>query len=146
MYETPGSRIEQKVQELSETFELGQFLDELGETYSHGMKQRVVLSAALLHDPKVLVVDEPLVGLDPQGASTLKAVLTRFAAEGGIVFMSTHTLSLAEEVADRVGVIHRGRVIALGQPAELRRTAHTDGRLEEAFLRLTSEETSSSPP
>ena len=139
MYHLPKPETERKIRELSETFEMESFLDELAETYSHGMKQRVVISAALLHNPKVVVVDEPTVGLDPKGASILKHVLRQQSRQGISVFVSTHTLSLAEEVADRVGIIHRGRIIALGALDDILRTARTDGRLEEAFLRLTEE-------
>jgi len=139
MYGMPKDTIRRRVQELVATFELGEFLDELGDTYSHGMKQRVVLSAALLHEPKVIVVDEPLVGLDPKGANVLKRVLKDQSERGTCIFMSTHTLSLAEEVADRVGIIHKGRIVALGAMDDIRSMGETDGRLEEAFLRLTEE-------
>lgn len=145
MYEVPKEQVEKKVENLSEIFGLEYFIDELGETYSHGMKQRVVISAALLHDPRVLVVDEPLVGLDPQGANTLKQVLMKCSSEGTTIFMSTHTLSLAEEVADRVGILYEGNIIALGNLAEIRDLAQTDGHLEEAFLRLTQEVSSAAP-
>jgi ABC-2 type transport system ATP-binding protein len=140
MYGMSRRRAEQEMEELIETFGLHDFIDELGETYSHGMKQRVVISAALIHEPRIIVVDEPLVGLDPKGANTLKRVLRQKSEEGVCIFMSTHTLSLAEEVADRVGIIHNGRLIALGVLDDIRRMARTDGRLEEAFLRLTREE------
>mgnify|MGYP001036215723 CR=1 FL=1 len=139
MYRLPKAETERKARELSETFEMGSFLDELAETYSHGMKQRVVISAALLHSPKVVVVDEPTVGLDPKGASILKGVLREQSRRGATVFISTHTLSFAEAVSDRVGIIHRGRLIALGALDDILRAARTDGRLEEAFLRLTEE-------
>ncbi len=145
MYELDPQQTERRISELSETFGMAHFLDELGETYSHGMKQRVVISAAMLHDPEVLVVDEPLVGLDPQGANTLKRVMTRAADNGTSIFMSTHTLSLAEEVADRVGVLDEGEIIALGDLSEIREKAQTKGHLEEAFLRLTRETTSTAP-
>jgi ABC-2 type transport system ATP-binding protein len=139
MYGMARPAIEEKVAWLSETFELESFLDDLGQTYSHGMKQRVVMSAALLHDPRVLVIDEPTVGLDPKGANTLKGILRRLAREGAAVFMSTHTLAVAEETADRVGIIREGNLIALGTLDEIYATAETDRRLEQAFLRLTEE-------
>jgi ABC-2 type transport system ATP-binding protein len=140
MYKLPRERTGQRIKELTQTFNLGEFIDELGETYSHGMKQRVVISAALLHEPKIIVVDEPLIGLDPRGGNILKKAFRELVEQGTTIFMSTHTLSLAEEVADRVGIIHRGRIIALGVLEEIRELAKTDGRLEEAFLRLTEEE------
>ncbi|MCK4283605.1 MAG: ABC transporter ATP-binding protein [Candidatus Brocadiae bacterium] len=139
VYGVDRSSVAEKIAHLSDLFEMEEFLDELGQTYSHGMKQRVVVSAALLHDPKVLVIDEPMVGLDPRGANTLKTVLKDLTRDGVTVFMSTHTLAVAEETADRVGVIRRGSIIALGDLAQIHATARTDGRLEEAFLRLTEE-------
>jgi len=139
MYGMERRATDHKVAELAELFELGDFLDELGQTYSHGMKQRVVISAALMHEPQVLVIDEPTVGLDPKGANTLKSVLRRLTAGGVAVFMSTHTLGVAEETADRVGIIRQGSLIALGTLEEIYATARTDRRLEEAFLRLTEE-------
>ena len=98
------------------------------ENYSHGMRQKIVMSAALIHDPRVLVIDEPMVGLDPLSARTVKTVLRERVADGCAVLMSTHTLSVAEEVADRVGIIHRGRLIAEGTCEELRRQASARGR------------------
>ena len=137
MYGLSRSDTGRKIAKMTEWFELAGFLDELGETYSHGMKQRVVISAALLHDPQVIAVDEPLVGLDPKGANTLKRVFRDRAERGAAIFMSTHTLSLAEEVADRVGILNRGHLIATGSPESIRREARVDARLEDAFLALT---------
>jgi ABC-2 type transport system ATP-binding protein len=139
MYKLPKAAMEARITEMADTFELHEFLDELCETYSHGMKQRIVLSAALLHNPQVIVVDEPLIGLDPKGSNVLKRVFRNLASDGAAVFISTHTLSLAEEIADRVGIIHNGRIVALGELADIKKLAATDGRLEEAFLRLTEE-------
>ena len=139
MYGMDRSAIERKIGSLSELFETDGFLDELAQTYSHGMKQRVVVSAAMLHEPRVLVIDEPMVGLDPKGARTLKAVLGDLTGDGVIVFMSTHTLAVAEEIADRVGIIREGSIIALGNLEQIYATARTDRRLEDAFLRLTEE-------
>jgi ABC-2 type transport system ATP-binding protein len=137
MYGLPRSDTGRKIAQMAEWFELAGFLDELGETYSHGMKQRVVITAALLHDPQVLVVDEPLVGLDPKGANTLKQVFRDSAERGVTIFMSTHTLALAEEIADTVGILNRGHLIATGSPESIRLEATADARLEDAFLALT---------
>ena len=126
-----------KVARMIELFELGEFADQLAENYSHGMKQRVVMAAALLHDPSVIVIDEPMVGLDPRSAKLLKNILTGKAREGACVFMSTHTLSVAEDIADRVGIIDRGDLVALGTIGELRRQARVGGRLEDVFLAIT---------
>ncbi len=139
MYGVGPERTQERIAEMVELFELGSFLDELAETYSHGMKQRVVVSAALLHEPKVIVIDEPMVGLDPKGANTLKTVLRALAGRGVTVFMSTHTLAVAEQTADRIGILRSGRLIALGTLEEVYGAARTEKRLEEAFLRLTEE-------
>jgi len=125
----------------SEQFALGEFLDELAETYSHGMRQRLVFASALLHDPAVLVVDEPMVGLDPRSVRLVKDLLRARAAAGTAVFMSTHTLAVAEEIAGRIGVIDRGCLRFLGTQEELQKElAVGDSSLEELFLRLTTGE------
>jgi len=128
-----------RAQELLELFDLKAWADELVESYSHGMKQRLTMAAALLHRPELLVVDEPMIGLDPRGAVLVKSLLRRLAADGrSTVFLSTHTLEVAEELCDRVAILHRGRMIALGTLADLRaQVGDSGGRLEELFLRLT---------
>jgi ABC-2 type transport system ATP-binding protein len=117
-----------------------EFADQLAEGYSHGMKQRVVLAAALLHDPQVLIVDEPMVGLDPRTVRTVKDILRQRAEEGRTVFMSTHTLDVAESIADRIAIIHQGRIINCGTLAQLRAQAAHEHRLEDIFLELTRPE------
>jgi len=127
---------------LLELFQLAERSEELVETYSHGMRQRLVMAAALLHRPRLLVVDEPMVGLDPRGAELVKSLFRSFAREqGGTVFLSTHTLEVAEQVCDRVAIINHGRLVARGSMAELRRLAGSGeaGGLQEMFLRLTEE-------
>jgi ABC-2 type transport system ATP-binding protein len=128
-----------QLEELSRRLDMNGFLDELCETYSHGMKQKVALAAALVHAPRVLVVDEPMVGLDPRTARITRDIFRELANAGGTVFMSTHTLDVAEQLADRIGIIHHGRLVALGTLADLRGQAQMDGRLEDIFLRLTEE-------
>jgi len=124
----------------SEYFGLGPFLDDLAETYSLGMKQRLVLAAALLHDPPVLVIDEPMVGLDPRSSRLVKDLLRRRAKDGATVFMSTHMLALAEEIADRIGIVNQGRLAFLGTLAELRgELASPHAALEPLFLELTGD-------
>ena len=119
-------------------FSLADWSGELIESYSHGMKQRLIMAAALVHEPEVLVVDEPMVGLDPRAILMVKGLLRRLAAEGVTVFMSTHTLPVAEDICDRIGVIHRGRLVASGTTAELRREANAGSAdLEQVFLNLT---------
>ncbi len=121
-------------------FSLADWPDELIESYSHGMKQRLILASALVHDPSVIIVDEPTVGLDPAAIRLLKDLFRRLAADGTTIFMSTHSLSVAEEICDRIGVIHHGRLIATGTVEELRREAEiADANLERVFLRLTAE-------
>lgn len=127
----------------ADRFEMHDFLDELTETYSHGMRQRVVFAAAVLHDPKVIVLDEPTVALDPKSTKLVKDLLRERAAGGTAVFMSTHTLSIAEEIADRIGIIHHGRMIFVGTVEELRAARASDhASLEQIFLQLTAEEES----
>jgi ABC-2 type transport system ATP-binding protein len=110
------------------------------------MKQKVALAAALIHGPRVLIVDEPMVGLDPRTARVIKDIFRELADTGHTVFMSTHTLDVAEQLADRIGIIHHGRLVALGTLAELREQARLDGRLEDVFLRLTEEAPDETPP
>jgi len=112
--------------------------DELIEAYSHGMKQRLVLSAAVLHEPPVLVVDEPMVGLDPHGARRIKNLFRELAAAGRTVFLSTHSLDVAQEVCDRVGILYKGRIVAMGKVDDLMNSGDHD--LEAVFLRITEEE------
>lgn len=134
------SRIESAAGELIERFNLGDFVNKPIEGLSHGTRQRVAIASALLHDPEVFVIDEPMVGLDPQHARVVKDILKERSRAGMTAFVSTHQLSLAEELADRIGIIHQGRLIALGTRDELRRQSGAEGPLEQAFLALTAEE------
>ncbi|HPK02216.1 MAG TPA: ABC transporter ATP-binding protein [Candidatus Sumerlaeota bacterium] len=122
-------------------FRLTPAADQFIENYSHGMRQKLVFAAALMHEPQVLIVDEPMVGLDPQSARTVKQVLREQADAGRTIFLSTHTLSVAEELADRIGVINKGQLVFLGTIRELRARLARDGSLEDLFLLLTEEET-----
>jgi ABC-2 type transport system ATP-binding protein len=120
-------------------FELADFVDDLTESYSHGMKQRLVFAAAMLHDPAVLVIDEPMVGLDPRSVRILKDLLRAKSRAGTTVFLSTHTLALAEELADRIGILDRGRLMFLGTVTELEHQLQLhETSLERLFLELTS--------
>jgi ABC-2 type transport system ATP-binding protein len=138
LYDLDREAAARRSAELSERFEVQPFLDDLTENYSHGMKQRVVLTAAMLHDPQVLVVDEPMVGLDPRSARTVKETFRELADRGRTVFVSTHTLSLAEQIADRIGIINKGRLSACGTLDELRQQRQAGEGLEDLFLALTS--------
>ncbi|MDI6726810.1 MAG: ABC transporter ATP-binding protein [Smithellaceae bacterium] len=134
----PPETAQPRTAALLDNFSLRAWGDELIESYSHGMKQRLIIAAALLHEPKVIVVDEPMVGLDPAGIRLVRELLRQKAREGVTVFISTHILEIAEDLCDRIGVIHRGRLIALGAAAQLREQAELrEGDLEEVFLRLT---------
>jgi ABC-2 type transport system ATP-binding protein len=138
MYSMPPDRAEQQAQHLMNRLQITTFADQLAEGYSHGMKQRVALAAALLHDPQVLVVDEPMIGLDPRSVRTVKELFRELVAAGRTVFMSTHTLDVAESIADRIAIINQGRIVACGTLAELRSKAAHEHRLEDIFLELTN--------
>lgn len=121
-------------------FDLADWGDQLVESYSHGMKKRLAMASALLHDPEVIIIDEPMVGLDPLGARKVRGLFRELAEKGRTVFLTTHELSTAEAVCDRIGIIHHGRMIGVGDVEELSRKAKIPGsRLEEVFLRLTLE-------
>jgi len=136
MYGIPPAERDARVASLVRLFEIEGYLDALAESCSHGMKQRVVLAAALLHRPEVLVVDEPLVGLDPQNARLVKRVFREEAARGASILMSTHTLSVAEEVSDRIGILHEGRLVAVGTMDDLRARSRAGGSLEDLFFSI----------
>jgi ABC-2 type transport system ATP-binding protein len=133
-----GPDVEERIDRFMELFSLVPWKDELLESYSHGMRQKLLISSALIHDPELIVVDEPMVGLDPRAARLLKDLLRTFVERGGSVFLSTHTLEVAEAVCDRIGIISEGRIIALGTMEELRGQADAGGaHLEEIFLKVT---------
>lgn len=136
LYSMERSVLEERTHELFETFHLTDYYHELAENLSHGTRQRLVIASALLHDPKIFVIDEPMVGLDPMHARVVKQVFRERAKAGMTIFLSTHQLAVAEEVADRIGIIHEGRLIALGTVGELRAQTHEQGGLEKVFLSL----------
>ncbi len=138
LYGQEGDGVERRINELLEVFELTPWKDELTESYSHGMRQKLIISSALVHRPEVIVVDEPMVGLDPKSGRLLKDLLRRFVERGGTVLMSTHTLEIAEGMCDRIAIILKGKLIAYGTMAELREQhVGGDASLEELFLKLT---------
>jgi ABC-2 type transport system ATP-binding protein len=142
IYGVSQSDLDKLGMEYLEMFELMDWKDELIEGYSHGMKQRLIISSALLHRPKIFIIDEPMVGLDPRGVRLVKDLFTQMAHERGMaVFLSTHTLAVAEEICTMVTIIHKGRLIASDTPANIKNTiAKTSGNLEKAFLQLTGEQ------
>jgi ABC-2 type transport system ATP-binding protein len=137
LYEVEGGGRTKEIDRLIELFGMKDFVRELTESYSHGMKQRLVLAATLLHKPKVILVDEPLVGLDPHTARLVKQVFREQARAGTSIFMSTHVLSVAEDFADRIGIMLQGKIVALGRLEDLRRQAQMEGRLEDVFFKIT---------
>jgi ABC-2 type transport system ATP-binding protein len=127
-----------RVREMLELFELTRWENELVESFSHGMKQRLVMSAAFLHRPRAVAVDEPMVGLDPRGARLIKDVFRRMSERGVSILMSTHTLEVAQEMSHRISIIQKGRIIAQGTVDEVRQLAGGgDAHLTEVFLKLT---------
>ncbi|WP_422931116.1 ABC transporter ATP-binding protein [Singulisphaera sp. PoT] len=137
MYGSDHRSATKRLDELIETFEMTDYVDELCESYSQGMKQRIVFASALIHDPKVLIVDEPLVGLDPRSARIVKDLFVSQAKSGVAVLMSTHLLSIAEELADTIGIVDHGKMLAHGTLADLREDLQSHGPLEDLFLKLT---------
>ncbi len=137
LYGQDGERVERRLNELLELFELAPWRDELTEAYSHGMRQKLIIASALVHRPEVVVVDEPMVGLDPRSAKLLKALFREFVDRGGTIFMSTHTLEVAEAMCDRIAIIQEGNIVACGTMDELRAQTAEGLSLEELFLQLT---------
>lgn len=139
LYSVPFEVTKSRGLELLQNYGLIDVQDELIESYSHGMKQRLATCGALLHDPKVLILDEPMVGLDPQGALLLKRSLKQYANDGMTIFLSTHSLNIAEEIADRIGILHCGKLIASGSLSEIQNLVGSSSLpLEEMFLSLTT--------
>ncbi len=139
LYAMPPAKADEKIEEVIELFHLDEFVDDLTERYSHGMRQRTVFAAALVHDPKLLIADEPTVGLDPKSVRELKLLLRKLAGAGMTIFLSTHTLDLAQELADRIGILDRGRLLGCGDMTDLRKQAAMDGSLEDLFMKITEE-------
>jgi ABC-2 type transport system ATP-binding protein len=139
LFHMPEARVQQNLSELIKRFNLEMFARKPIEGLSHGTRQRVAIVSALLHDPEAFIIDEPMVGLDPQHARVVKDILKERATAGMAVLLSTHQLSVAEEMADRIGIMHQGRLIAVGTPGELRHESGQAGPLEDVFLALTKD-------
>jgi ABC-2 type transport system ATP-binding protein len=138
LYGLDGTGVTDRLREMLDLFELGRWEHELVESFSHGMKQRLVMGAAFMHRPRAVLVDEPMVGLDPRGARLIKDVFRRMSERGVAILMSTHTLEVAQEMCDRISIILRGNIIARGTVAELRALAGGDDeQLTPVFLKLT---------
>jgi ABC-2 type transport system ATP-binding protein len=140
LFHMTDEKIETNANELILRFHLTDFVDLPLESLSHGTRQRVAIVSALLHEPEVFVIDEPMVGLDPQHARVVKDVLKERSRAGMTILVSTHQLSIAEEMADRIGIIHNGKLVAVGNRDELRKQSGNSGQLEEIFLSLTASE------
>ena len=141
LYQVNGDFVKEKREELLNLFAIKDFENELVESYSHGMRQKLVITAALIHNPKVIIVDEPMVGLDPKGMRQVKEIFKQLTKSGVTIFMSTHTMSVAQEMCHRIGIINKGKLIALGNMNDLQKQAQVSSGLEDVFLQLTSSET-----
>lgn len=138
VYKVPGSVRKERMEYFLEMFELTDAVQDLIKSYSHGMKQKIVLTGALIHDPMLWVLDEPMVGLDPKSSHLLKEQMRSHCDKGNTVFFSTHVLEVAEKLCDRIGIIHRGKLIAIGTMDELRQGDKAES-LENIFLELTEQ-------
>ncbi len=138
IYGVNATEFQEKSGQLLQMFSLMDRAHELIESYSHGMKQRLIMAGALLHDPLIIVVDEPMVGLDPKGMNMVKTLFLKLAEKGTTIFMSTHTLRLAEDICHRIGIINQGELIASGTINELKEKIKIDqADLEEVFFQFT---------
>lgn len=138
LYGLDEAAVGSRAHEMLELFELGRWEKELVESFSHGMKQRLIMCAAFLHRPQAVLVDEPMVGLDPRGARLIKDVFRKMSASGVAILMSTHTLEVAEEMCDRISIILHGKIIARGTVSEVRAmSGNPDDQLTNVFLKLT---------
>ncbi|MEO7965709.1 MAG: ABC transporter ATP-binding protein [Gemmatimonadaceae bacterium] len=140
LYQQEGKDVEHRARELLALFDLEEWRDEVVESYSHGMRQKLIISSAFVHRPDVIVVDEPMVGLDPKAAKTIKDLFREYTRRGHTIMMSTHTLEVAQTLCDRIAIIQKGKIRACGTMNDLRQNAvRGDEGLEEIFLRLTGE-------
>jgi ABC-2 type transport system ATP-binding protein len=140
LYDQSGKEVEHRARELLALFDLEEWRDELVESYSHGMRQKLIISSAFVHRPEVIVVDEPMVGLDPKAAKILKDLFREYTRRGHTIMMSTHTLEVAQSLCDRIGIIQGGKIRACGTMDELREHAEAGATgLEHIFLKLTGE-------
>lgn len=138
LYGAKGKAVDHRAEEFLALFDLEPWRNELVESYSHGMRQKIIIASAFVHEPAVIVVDEPMVGLDPKSSRTLKELFRRYTDDGHTVMMSTHTLEVAEGMCDRIGIMQRGKLVTCGTMPELR-GEHEEPDLEHIFLRLTGE-------
>jgi len=140
LYTLDKDRLRDETERLLGLFHMEDRGNQLMESYSHGMRQKIVICSALLPDPRLIIIDEPMVGLDPKSIRTVKDILRRSANEGTTVLMSTHTLSLAEEISDRIGILSRGQLIVEGSLDEIMMRSKVSEKLEDIFLTMTAED------
>jgi len=139
VFEVPAAEREQRAKQLLTMFELEAAIPDLVQSFSHGMKQKLAVTAALMHRPSLMILDEPMTGLDPKSSHLFKELMREHCDQGGSVFFSTHVLDVAERLCDRIGIINRGRLVAVGTMDELRSKAAGESTLESIFLELTRE-------
>ena len=140
IYDVPDDLRKKRIQELAESFEMEAALNDQIQSYSHGMRQKIVIMGVLIHDPSVWILDEPMTGLDPKSSFTLKEMMKTHAAAGKTVFFSTHVLEVAEKLCDRVAIINKGKLLFYGTMEEMRENFRSNGSLEKIFLELTENE------
>jgi len=140
IYDVPGDLRKKRIHELAESFEMEAALNDQIQSYSHGMRQKIVIMGVLIHDPSVWILDEPMTGLDPKSSFTLKEMMKTHAAAGKTVFFSTHVLEVAEKLCDRVAIINKGKLLFYGTMEEMRENFRSNGSLEKIFLELTENE------
>ena len=140
IYNVPGELRRERIKGLAESFEMEAALNDQIQSYSHGMRQKIVIMGVLIHDPSVWILDEPMTGLDPKSSFTLKEMMKTHAAAGKTVFFSTHVLEVAEKLCDRVAIINKGKLLFYGTMEEMRENFRSNGSLEKIFLELTENE------
>ena len=140
MYDIAAEERTEKIKQYTRIFNIEDALGDIISSYSHGMKQKLVLTSALMSNPDLFILDEPMVGLDPKSSFNLKEIMRNMCNDGKSVFFSTHVMEVAEKLCDRIAIINKGKIIAMGSMEELRRTAQEKESLENIFLELTENE------
>lgn len=137
VYKVGKAERDERIKKYTTLFEINNALGDIIESYSHGMQQKLVLTSALIHEPELMVLDEPMVGLDPKASFSLKEIMKEYCSKGKCIFFSTHVLEVAERICDRVAIINKGKLIAVGSVEELKKKLGEDDSLEEIFLEIT---------
>lgn len=137
IYEVPKDERIERIQKLAKEFDMYDALEDKIKSYSHGMRQKIIIMGVLLHDPQNWILDEPLTGLDPKSSFKLKSMMKEHAQNGKCVFFSTHVLEVAEKLCDRIGIINKGKIVFIGTYEEMKKRLGVDGSLEELFMEIT---------